>query len=90
MSLQKLMSGRKRDSDAWKYFLYNDAIRKSVCSVTADGSGTGKPCGFQVAGKNPTNLKVRNKVPLNVINVTCNKIELVLLDLLLLTVTTLT
>jgi len=44
---QKPASGRKRESDIWKYFLYDGMSNKSECST----------CSLKVSGKNSTNLK---------------------------------
>ena len=55
MSLPKILAGRKKESDVWKYFEYKGHIDKSVCLVTMDNENE---CGFQLAGKNCINLKV--------------------------------
>lgn len=53
-SFQKMFGGRKRGSDVWTYFSYNEQKRKSTCIVAlADG----RLCNASVATKNPTNLK---------------------------------
>jgi hypothetical protein len=53
-SFQKMFCGRKRGSEVWKYFSYNEQKRKSTCVVAlADG----RLCNASVASKNPTNLK---------------------------------
>lgn len=49
------MSGRKRENSVWSYFEYIESKRKSRCNV-GDGK-TGKECGQEICGKNPTNLK---------------------------------
>jgi hypothetical protein len=53
-SLVQLLSGRKRDSGIWDYFIYKKDIDKSECKVV---DSNGKVCGKAVAGKNATNLK---------------------------------
>jgi hypothetical protein len=50
-----MFSGRKRDSEVWKYFDYIADINKSRCTIVNEK--TKKPCGTSLAGKNPTNLK---------------------------------
>jgi hypothetical protein len=54
-SLMQSLTGRKRDSNVWRYFQYLDDKKKSKCLIT---DVKAKPCGFEVAGKNPTNLKM--------------------------------
>lgn len=55
MSLAKSLAGRKRENQIWNFFKYNDSNNKSVCQAkTPDG----KACELQLAGKNPTNLKL--------------------------------
>ena len=55
MSLSKLCAGRKRESNVWELFVYTESTDKSMChAVMSDG----KTCGFNLAGKNTTNLKV--------------------------------
>ena len=44
---QKPASGRKRESDVWKYFLYDGVSDKSKCST----------CSMKVSRKNSMNLK---------------------------------
>jgi len=53
-TLKHLLTGRKRDSDVWKNFEYLPDRNKSKCMVTV---GENKICGFEVTGKNTTNLK---------------------------------
>jgi len=43
----KPASGRKRESDVWKYFTYDAVADKSVCTS----------CEQKITGKNSTNLK---------------------------------
>jgi hypothetical protein len=57
MSLAKLLAGRKRENGVWDFFEYDETKKKSVCMAKV--SDDGKTCGLQLAGKNPTNLKVR-------------------------------
>jgi len=40
--------------------LNNDETNKSSCLVKVESDVNTKPCGLQVVGKNPTNLKVKN------------------------------
>lgn len=55
MSLSKSLAGRKRDNKIWDFFKYKEDKNKSVClAQISDGTA----CGFHLAGKNPTNLKV--------------------------------
>jgi hypothetical protein len=51
-----MFSGRRRDSDVWKYFDFIPDINKSKCTIVNEK--TKKQCGALLAGKNPTNLKV--------------------------------
>jgi len=53
-SLMHTVTGRKRESDVWQHFQYLDGKKKSKCIVS---DNKGKICGFEVCGKNPTNLK---------------------------------
>jgi hypothetical protein len=50
----KMFSGRKKESEVWKHFNYDQQTRKSMCNVLDD---KGRRCGMLIAGKNPTNLK---------------------------------
>ena len=51
-------SGRKFDDNVWKYFKYEAASDRSVCSVhMTDGSDGSTTCGVVLKGKNATNLK---------------------------------
>ncbi len=59
MSLSRLLAGRKRESEVWQCFEYNDKTNKSSCLVKVESDGNNKPCGLQLVGKNPTNLKVK-------------------------------
>jgi hypothetical protein len=61
-SLSKLCAGRKRESGVWKYFTYDAVNNKSVCMVksTQKEGFVASNCGLRLAGKNPTNLKVRS------------------------------
>ena len=46
--------GCKQESAVWKYFAYNEEIKKSICQViTLDN----KISGYPVTSKNNTNLK---------------------------------
>ena len=54
-SLMQSLTGRKRESSVWQYFQYLDGKKKSKCLVN---DGKEKLCGFEVAGKNTTNLKM--------------------------------
>jgi len=47
MSLVKLLSGRKRQSVVWEYFVYEEHHDKSRCTVLND---KGEPCGVRIAG----------------------------------------
>jgi len=53
-SLIKQFSGRKRESDVHRHFVYNVDVNKSICQVESD---KGKTCGSRIAGKNTTNLR---------------------------------
>jgi len=53
-SLMHLVTGRKRECTVWQHFEYLEGKKKSKCLVVDE---SGKMCGFEVAGKNPTNLK---------------------------------
>jgi len=53
-SLIHMFCGRKRASDVWKYFLYDEQKRRSVCQIELSNR---KTCSVSVATKNPTNLK---------------------------------
>lgn len=54
-SLVQLLSGRKRESGIWDYFMYNKDTDKSECKVVLGNKD--KICGKPVSGKNATNLK---------------------------------
>ena len=60
VGLSKMFAGRKRESLVWNYFKYDVTTNKSVCLAKKDSNVDGaiNQCGFQLAGKNPTNLKV--------------------------------
>jgi hypothetical protein len=49
------MAGRKRESDVWKWFDYDENRDKSACLVKLK---TGKQCTMLLSGKNSTNLKI--------------------------------
>jgi hypothetical protein len=57
-TLTQLLSGRKRDSSVWEYFVYDEHSNKSRCTVL---NAKGEECGFQMAGKRTSNLKVHMK-----------------------------
>src|SRR6218665_218549 len=50
----KVLSGRKRESAVWSYFMYEAETNKSSCIV--GGVSDGELCGKLVSGKNTTNL----------------------------------
>jgi hypothetical protein len=59
----KMFSGRKRESEVWKYFNYKAGVDKSVCQVVIEGDETTKvTCRKEVVGKNTTNLKAHLRV----------------------------
>lgn len=62
VTLSKLCAGRKRESEVWNYFSYDAIKNKSVCLAKLSNASENiiKKCGFHLAGKNPTNLKVIN------------------------------
>jgi len=43
----------------WQFFECNNKTNKSLCLVKVESYGNKKPCGMQLVGKNPTNLKVK-------------------------------
>ncbi len=49
--MQRLLCGRKQESEVWKYFKYDSLTDRSVCIVDTE------KCGRKMVGKNPTNLK---------------------------------
>jgi hypothetical protein len=55
--------GRHKDSPIWNFFKYDAAVDKSTCliSVSSDSEAGMRSCDKQLAGKNPTNLKVHLK-----------------------------
>jgi hypothetical protein len=53
-SFQKMFGGRKRGSEVWKYFKYDEQMRKCTCLVA---KADGRLCSSLLATKNPTNLK---------------------------------
>jgi hypothetical protein len=53
-SFVKIFSGRKRASQVWQYFNYDEGRRKSTCILRTE---KGTQCGKLIATKNPTNLK---------------------------------
>jgi hypothetical protein len=69
MSLSRLLAGRKRESEVWEYFHYDDKTNKSSCLVKVGTDANKKvPCGLQLMGKNSTNLKVSLNELLNMLN----------------------
>ena len=50
----KMFSGRKRESEVWKHFTYDQQSRKSRCNVVVEKE---RHCGMLIAGKYPTILK---------------------------------
>ena len=61
VGLSKMFAGRNSESLVWNYFKYDVTTNKSVCLAKKDISnvdGAINQCGFQLAGKNATNLKV--------------------------------
>ena len=46
--------GRKQESAVWKYFAYNEEIKKNICQVITSDN---KICSYPVTLKNTTNLK---------------------------------
>ncbi|XP_060774793.1 kynureninase isoform X2 [Neoarius graeffei] len=48
------LGGRKRRDDLWTYFIHNPAENKTECLVVGD---RGTRCGYQLCGKNTTDLK---------------------------------
>jgi hypothetical protein len=70
MSLAKSLAGRKRENQIWNFFKYNDSNNKSVCQAKKPD---GKACELQLAGKNPTNLKVSAMVICN--QTTCDSVN---------------
>jgi hypothetical protein len=50
-----MFAGRKKECEVWKFFQYRTDIGKSVCLAINE---EGVECGVNLAGKNPTNLKV--------------------------------
>jgi hypothetical protein len=58
----KMFSGRKRDSDVWKYFEYKADVDKSACQVVQGDEIRKVKCRKEVAGKNTTNLKAHLRV----------------------------
>lgn len=57
-TLVQLLSGRKKESSVWDYFSYDSTANKSRCTVPND---IGEPCGFLMAGKKTSNLKLHIK-----------------------------
>ena len=53
-TLSRIFGGRKQESAVWKYFAYNEEIKKSICQVKTSDN---KICGYPVTSKNTTNLK---------------------------------
>ena len=60
MSSFKVTSGRKKESVVWDYFAYDAVLDKSTCNVIVD-EDSGRKCGWNIAGKNSTNVKVHLK-----------------------------
>ena len=56
-SLVHALSERKSDSSDWNNFHYIDDKKKSMCMVVDTKDTNKPPCGFEVSGTNPTNLK---------------------------------
>ena len=54
MSLSKLLSGRKRGSVWWEFFLYDEGCNRSTCLVVMDET-TKTACWTKVAGKKKSN-----------------------------------
>ena len=48
--------GRPKKSAVWQYFVYSEVTGKSTCLVGGAGDRE-SVCGYEVAGKFPTNLK---------------------------------
>ena len=44
----------------WQSFQYDDKTNKSSCLVKVGSDVQTKPCGLQLVGKNPTDLKINN------------------------------
>jgi hypothetical protein len=57
-TLVQLLSGRKKESSVWDYFTFDDTANKSRCTVP---TGNGEECGFLMAGKRTSNLKLHIK-----------------------------
>jgi hypothetical protein len=57
-TLVQLLSGIKKESSVWDFFSYNATTSKSRCTVLND---KGDECGFQMAGKRTSNLKLHIK-----------------------------
>jgi len=57
-TLVQLLSGRKKESSVWDYFSHNAITNKCRCTVLDD---KGDECGFEMAGKKTSNLKLHIK-----------------------------
>ena len=53
----RIFGGRKQESDVWKYFAYNEEIKKSIIIICQVITTDNKICGYPVTSKNTTNLK---------------------------------
>jgi|SRR6218665_3229427 len=53
MAGKQVLGGRPKTSGVWEHFKYD--IEKNVSECMIDVAG--KPCGKQIGGRNPTNLK---------------------------------
>jgi hypothetical protein len=53
-----MFAGRKKECEVWRWFEYKADLDKSVCLVIVNDEKEER-CGFKLAGKNPTNLKVK-------------------------------
>lgn len=54
-----LLTGRPRQSPVWQFFEYDNHKGKSICQVLIGDDGV--PCGTEISGKFPTNLKAHLK-----------------------------
>jgi len=44
MSLSRLLAGRKRESEVWQYFKYDDMTNKNSCLVKVGSDANTMPC----------------------------------------------
>jgi hypothetical protein len=58
MNMSRVFSGRKKECDVWRWFEYKADLDKSVCLAIVNDEKEQR-CGIKLAGKNPTNLKVK-------------------------------